>query len=418
MKQLTIRENIAWNSIGSSIYLLCQWLCTVFVVRLAGFEQAGYLSLAISLSNPFICIANYGMRSYQVSDTEEADNDRTYILSRMISCATSFALCVAFLAVRKYSLEQTLCILLYILYRLSEAFVDVYQGISQRAGRMDGTGISLGIRGLFSAAAFYFVLLAVKSLPWAIFSMAVVCYMIVFIFDVPFTHKVVKFTDRAEPKAAIALLRRCAPLLLYSILSVVIMTIPRYCLELYHGSEVLGLYSSVATPTVIVQVAATYIFSPTLTAFANHYANNDKRQFMKMFYIVCAFIVAIGALAMAVAALFAKEGLTILFSERIEQIMPYAYMLYPLIGCTILTALSLFLCAILTVIRRFGLLVIGNAIGLAVCAFLSVPLISRYSMDGCNMVCLIALSVQTMILGVFTITSVKRAFAADQSCKL
>ena len=43
---LPYRKNMLWNSAGSIVYLGCQWLITVLVVRLTvGYDAAGLLSL-------------------------------------------------------------------------------------------------------------------------------------------------------------------------------------------------------------------------------------------------------------------------------------------------------------------------------------------------------------------------------------
>lgn len=55
--------------------------------------------------------------------------------------------------------------------------------------------------------------------------------------------------------------------------------LPRQFLELKLGKESLGIYSTVATPAVIVQVAASYIFNPVLTEFAWLYQQGEKRNF-------------------------------------------------------------------------------------------------------------------------------------------
>ena len=51
-----------WNSIGSMTYLACQWFTTIFVVRLSsGYDDAGLLSLAMSVVGIFGTFANYKM---------------------------------------------------------------------------------------------------------------------------------------------------------------------------------------------------------------------------------------------------------------------------------------------------------------------------------------------------------------------
>ena len=53
------------------------------------------------------------------------------------------------------------------------------------------------------------------------------------------------------------LLKDCLPLTLGTIFITLLVSVPRYNLESLYGKEILGIYSSVATPTVIIQAACT-----------------------------------------------------------------------------------------------------------------------------------------------------------------
>ena len=83
-KRLSIQENIIWNTVGSIIYMVTQWLITILVVRIAGVDTAGNLTLAISVNNIFYSIAMFGIRNYQVSDVKEKYSNNIYIYSRML----------------------------------------------------------------------------------------------------------------------------------------------------------------------------------------------------------------------------------------------------------------------------------------------------------------------------------------------
>ena len=42
-KKVSIQKSIIWNSAGSMVYLITQWLISVLVVRLSGVETAGII---------------------------------------------------------------------------------------------------------------------------------------------------------------------------------------------------------------------------------------------------------------------------------------------------------------------------------------------------------------------------------------
>ena len=79
---LSTKQNMLWNSAGSMTYLACQWLVTVLVVRLsAGYDDAGLLSLAMSVVGIFGTFANYKMGTYQISDIRRENDLAEYLAS-------------------------------------------------------------------------------------------------------------------------------------------------------------------------------------------------------------------------------------------------------------------------------------------------------------------------------------------------
>ena len=72
MESKSIATNILWNTFGNIVYLVCQWLLSVVVVRISGsYADAGVLTLAISTTNIFATLAAFSVRNYQVSDLSE-----------------------------------------------------------------------------------------------------------------------------------------------------------------------------------------------------------------------------------------------------------------------------------------------------------------------------------------------------------
>ena len=49
---LSLQKNMAWNSVGSLVYLGCSWLTTVLVVTLSSnYSDSGALAVAMSVGN-------------------------------------------------------------------------------------------------------------------------------------------------------------------------------------------------------------------------------------------------------------------------------------------------------------------------------------------------------------------------------
>ena len=127
--KINVKNNILWSSAGSFIYMLTQWLLSVFIVRISGFDDAGTYSLAMSIANVFYGIAIYGMRNYQVSDISGKYENRQYIDSRFVTCLVAIIGCLIFTVINRYDLKTIIVICLYMIFKAHEALVDVFHGI-------------------------------------------------------------------------------------------------------------------------------------------------------------------------------------------------------------------------------------------------------------------------------------------------
>ena len=403
--KINVKNNILWSSAGSFIYMLTQWLLSVFIVRISGFDDAGTYSLAMSIANVFYGIAIYGMRNYQVSDISGKYENRQYIDSRFVTCLVAIIGCLIFTVINRYDLKTIIVICLYMIFKAHEALVDVFHGIDQKKWSMDIIGKSFIIRGLLNCTAFVVSLYIWKKLEVSILLMVVISYLVIGLYDVPKAGKIDEIWTGRNKKKVEELLKECFPLVVYVFMSTAITSIPRYILELYYGSSILGIYSSVSMPATVVQVMATYVFSPIMSLFALELSSRSKNRFSKLLFKCLGAITIIALLSLGGAKVLGKWALCLIFGKEIE---PYAYMLIPVIICSILTALVWFSCSILTVLRDFKGLLISNACSLIGCIVLSIYYIKKYSMDGVNIVLILTLALQILLCAGFIGNKIKK----------
>jgi O-antigen/teichoic acid export membrane protein len=409
-----LKKNFLYNTIGSGFYLGCQWLVTILGVRMSGYDDAGILSLAISITNVFASVAFYGMRSYQVSDLKPKYQIGEYVASRVITSALALVLCVVFVLLNPYTIYESLCIILYMVFKLSEAAVDILHGIDQKLWRLDIAGRSYIARGFLSLAAFTLIMLSTGNLLLSIIGMLVCGYIVIIFYDVIKTRGLV---GSVKPDFSFEnikkLLTECFPLLILLLLASFLPMIPRYLLELHYGNEIIGIYGSVATPTIVIQVAATFVFTPLIPLFAEHRQKGNHRLFIKLFNKSLIVIGALSIVALIVGVVGGDPILRLLFGNN--EIARYTYLFVPVIICTILTAFCWFLNTILTVFRNFKALIIGNAAGFVFCGVLSLLLVKPLGMDGVNYSLLAALTVQSIVLLAYVLKRLnKKNFDSDK----
>ena len=386
--------NIFYNSFGTIFYYGCQWLTTLLVVRISGFEDGGNYSLAMTFTAAFAIMALFNTRQYQVSDVTGEYSDRTYIRSRFIAMAISFAVCFAGLFFNAYTPYQWGVILLYMLFKCGEAWIDVYHGIDQKNGRMDYICYSYIFRGFFMIAGFCGVLYLTKNLVLAIGSITLLTFLTAFFYDRRMAERFIAKDGAANRADVKKLMFAMLPLVLVAVTNNLSISFPKYFLERFYDETVLGYYSSVATPSMIVQVGASTIFIPLITPLADRLKENDKKGFLEILKKVALVFAGLSVLALIVSALFGEWFLVLLFQEEIR---PYTYLFVPIIISTLLISVNAALFPVCTVLREIkGQLAVGIG-GIVSSVAASAVLIRHYCMDGVVVSLLITLAIQIII---------------------
>lgn len=380
-KALSIRANMIWNGAGSLIYLGSQWLITVLVVRLStGYDAAGLLALGMAVSNIFSPVGYYKIRTFQVSDLEEEFSFAQYLGFRIITLVLSIVVMIAYCCLT-CPVDTWTAVLLYGVFSLGPIFVDVLHGEEQRDSRMDVIGVSFMVRGVVSLLSFVTGMTLFNSLDVALILMIVTTYLEIALFDGIAFVKVTKKALRPvfNGVAIRSLFIQCLPLVVASFFCWAVPAIPRQALNDVMGEWFLGIYSSVAAPVLIVQMCAQYIYAPLLTRFAEYLHEDDAKGFLHLVVKVSAAIFAVTIVFGCMFELVGEPLLVLIFGQSIA---PYAYLIIPLVLCTIMTAYVWFLGDVLITMRRNGLNLLGYAIAFAVMLASMYPLIDACGMNG------------------------------------
>lgn len=402
----TLKRNLLYNTVGNIIYFVCQWLITgFFVKRLSadgGLVNAGLLATAMAATNVFLTLASYGMRTYQVSDADDMFSTGDYIASRFITIAAAILLCAGYTLVIGYGGAQAACIMIYLVYKLSEAATDVIHGAAQKRERMDIIGISYAARGALSAALFCAALYLTQSLIFALAVMTAGCWIFCALYDLRATKPYWSPARRSSSKAPWRLLLECAPLAVYVFLNTAVGSVPKLALERIAGTETIGIYNLVNSPVLILQVGVAFLFTPFITTFTSLLAAKDYKGFRALAAKITLGALGVGALAaLAVITPLGEWGLNLLYGD--PAVTAHKGLLAPMAACAALTSLALFYCMLLTVLRDMRGLIISTALGIAASAAASAALIGSYGMYGASGATIIALLAECAALALFVL---------------
>lgn len=395
-----IGRSIIYNSLGLGVYLFCQWIITFIVVWIAGYEVAGMLSISMSIATTFLVIATFNMRNYQSSDINGKYSEKTYIVSRVFTSLVAVVVTFVYSVLQGFSFYQILCINIFMLFKIGEAATDILHGSLQKKWRFDVIGMSYFVRGILSVVLFSIGLYLTKDLLIALSIMAIGTFAFIALYDVvKYKHE---YSVYGEFKTGdmIRLLLRCVPMVIYGLMFSYVSMHPRITAERMFGTEILGFYASVAAPALVIQTAATFIFNPFVTVFANHYNDNNLKEFRRLMLKILAFIVLFGAAGVVVGRFAAPIALPFVFGE---EITPYIYLFGGVVVISAITAVVWFLGTLLIIVRNYIGLLLGAASSFIVVLLTAEIWLERYELVGINATLILALSIQTIIYLIFTI---------------
>ena len=293
MNEQNLKKSMIWNAAGNLIYLMSQWIVTVLVTNIGEFRDAGLLSVAMSVSATFQTVAMFGIRNYQVSDVENKYSDTCYAFFRVITCAAALVACMVASLIGGYGGEQLLAIALFMLFRLAENFSDVLHGIAQKRGRLDIAGKAFAIKGVGLVVVFLAAYAWSGWLCAGLFGMAAFSIGSTLLYDLSATKRLSDFGLVSRERDWLHLAKETAPLCLYLFFSAAISTLPKLILERACGEDILGAYSSIFAPALLIAAAAGYLYTPFIPSFANAYREKRCREFLLLFAKLGAAIAAL-----------------------------------------------------------------------------------------------------------------------------
>ena len=390
-----------WNAIGSLVYLGCQWLLSILVARIAGFEDAGVLSIAMSVSATFQTVAIFGIRNFQVSDIDNVYAANDYVGFRNVTCLAAMLCCVLFSLFAGYRGNQLLAILFFMLFRVAESYSDVLYGILQKAGRLDIAGKCFALKGGVTLLAFLAIYLLSRSLWLALAAMAITSLATTFFIDLVAAKRQERFSPFPRPqKKTFLLARETWPLFVYLFLFSTLTTVPKLILENMYDEVTLGAYSSLFSIAVILQMATGYIYTPLVNTFAEHYKAHNIKKFIVTLLKVLGAMLLLTLLALLCCRLFGEFVFVLVFGESIR---PFIYLFTAILLAVLLLSVLGLLFMLEIVIRDFKGLIISNVVGFLLCVAFTPYMIGKFGANGASIGLILAASAVTLLSCGFTL---------------
>lgn len=316
---------MTYNVIGNIMSLFCQWMILMIIPKITDFSEAGVFAAALSICSILNGVATFSIPQYQVSDQYVNYKEHDYRTVRMITISISFAMC-PFLFFLGYSAEQVFAITAYMIYRNLLHYAWLHIATLQIHDRLDYVGKCMVAEGAISLISFVSVYYATHDLVVSILTMGILgggAFLMLLIHGYGRTMGRKYPSQRSDRHTVKELLMRGVPLLFSGTVPVVITALPKLILQAVSGDAILGIFSTLSAPTIVVPTIITGMFAPFIVAFSNISRAGDLALLRRRYLRITGLILLIGTAIYTVSAVFGGWAFEFLYGEEISPYVRY-----------------------------------------------------------------------------------------------
>ena len=374
----------------------------------------GQFALASAVAAPVFMFTNLQLRALQATDARSEYSFADYFTLRFVSTAIGLlAIGILVLGV-SYDFRTRVVISLVAASKAVECFGDVIAGLLQKVERLDVVSVGLMIRGLLSVFAFGLAFMCFGSLVMACAAMAVVWLAVLLLYDVrwaaltigPRAHFLGVDWGRLKRLFMVSL-----PLGIVMTMISLNINIPRYVLQHYLGSADLGIFASLASVVVIVNLVVNALGQSATTRLSRMFADGEFHDFR----LLVGKLAALGALLIVIgvplAVYLGRPTLTFLYRPEYGD---HVSLLALMVATSGFNAVGSFLGYGMTAARRFRAQVPVIIVSTLTAAIGSILLVPQHGLIGAAVALLVSAVALVLGYAVALSSALKAAAKGDQ----
>ena len=303
------KSEFIWNVIASICASLLSVVLLFIVTRVNGVDPAGMFSIAFATATILNAIADFGMRVYQVTDTNRRNSFGVYLSARFAVDIAMVICGIVFVVISGYSAEKAAVCLGLVGFRFIDAVSETYQGEFQLNERLDIAGKSVFYRMVISIAVFAVVDILVRSMVIATIAMLISNLVILLSYDVRSIRRYTQERFSFQKREIFLVIKECFPLFLSTFLNNYIINAPKYAIDKLLTYDMQTYFNIVYLPTFTINLMSIFVLKPMLKGLGEMWNGKAYGRFLG---IVAKMGAAIAAMTLVVEAVCYWIGIPIL----------------------------------------------------------------------------------------------------------
>lgn len=296
--------------IGSLAYAFLNWIILAQIVQNWGLSAAGEYSFVLAVLTPLFTVIFMGFRSSLAKDFKKKESPCFLLTLRVAMMAIIFLIVIFIL--ENSSLNKSAVQIFYLIFMIKaiDGACDIAYGVYQRDGQPHKQGISLIARSLIGGGAF---LIGSKfgELFFA-FLFVILSWIAYFIFydsrnlGCDFrTKNPIKNELFALTKIKYLIILNL-PMVMASALGAYVFNVPRYAIEFFYSSEILGEYAVLSAFAVAFNICISMLGQNTVPYVTKLHAAADRVELIKFIKKIISIVILMTIFFIFVMMVFGK----------------------------------------------------------------------------------------------------------------
>ena len=406
-----------WNLLGNFAAAAVSVLYLLIVSRMQTSEVADQFSLATSIGNLWIIIGQFQVRNYQATDVKSSHPFSAYFYTRLLTVTMMVISLFPYLWTINYDFtnNSVMIITWIIVYRVADAFSDLFQGYFQQHGRLDIAGKAMVYRYALSVLILLFGLLLSHSMVLTLLALAL--FNLFFVFSYDYAH--FKLFDKLSFRNSFSrntidesfkIIRVCFSLFIYGFLLTLVFNEAKLSISGAYAKGIVEAgaqrdYNILFMPVFFMSLCI-LVVRPLITQMAELWQRKKFQVFYKMFLKILLLTLSIGIAITFLTYLIGVNVLSLIFGL---DLLKYKLELTILVLSGVLYSFSIILENILIIMRKHYYLLSVYILMFIVTKMITTELVNKYQIMGASISFCIAMIVYAIgSLTIFSIIKFRR----------
>lgn len=401
------KSEIIWNTLGSFVESLLSAVLLMFCTRLNGTEIAGMFSISFATATILNAIGDFGIRIYQVTDTNRKYKFGDYLLARVFVVITMVIIGILFVNISGYTAEKLWICIALIMFKVIDNLSETYQGEFQLKNRLDLGGKSMVIRVSSSLIVFFITDVITKNVIFSCITFVLTNLTLFLLWDVRILSKFQKLEIKYDKNNIKEILLDCLPLAISTGLSLYIINATKYAIDNFGDYTMQTYFNVIYMPTFVINLVSAFVIKPFLKPFGDLWNSKEYLKFIKSISLI---ILILAGATICIDIACALLGVPVLSFIYGIDLSPYKIEMLLLVISGFFYASATVMLYALSTIRKQKLTTIAYIITSVIALIASNICVNKWQMKGAivsNMITTVTLFVLLVIFFLYELKKSK-----------